>query len=442
MRLVEVRDWLAGQAWFDLHQYRLDPPDGVQMHWTRVLDAAAGAADPAFLALSARRKRGAADAHRLSPGAAWRAFRRRRWPRAKAGGSRRDAARGHHRRPDRRRARAIPAGTHPSPFRADPARRPDPVGDASARSRRDRFWPAAFAAALAALSLSINIENLTYILVEIAAFAFVFIARGERFRSALLGFGLSLAASSLIVVCSPRSDRRAISSAPATRFRPRISMGFSSARRFSAALAAISQPPGRCAPSRGRLRCSAARWCWARMALAYPACLHDPQADVDPLLRRLWLEHVEEARPLLSIVAGHPGKFITLALAAALGLARRAPRRLARKRRGAPQLADRRRFCRHRPRHFDLAGARPVVGVGAGDIRRRLDRRALDRLGRKTRRACWRSSPRSRWACPSVRFSGRLSRRRKLNRTPLQAVRVCRDSSDDRRARGAADLRS
>jgi hypothetical protein len=57
------------------------------------------------------------------------------------------------------------------------------------------------------------------------------------------------------------------------------------------------------------------------MALAYPACLHDPQANVDPLLRKLWLEHVEEARPLLSIVAGHPGKFITLALAAVLGFA-------------------------------------------------------------------------------------------------------------------------
>src|SRR5271170_4207553 len=38
MRLVEVRDLLAGQAWFDLHQYRLDPPAGLDMHWTRVLD--------------------------------------------------------------------------------------------------------------------------------------------------------------------------------------------------------------------------------------------------------------------------------------------------------------------------------------------------------------------------------------------------------------------
>ena len=32
MRLVEVRDLIAGQGWFDLMQHRLDPP-GVSMHW-------------------------------------------------------------------------------------------------------------------------------------------------------------------------------------------------------------------------------------------------------------------------------------------------------------------------------------------------------------------------------------------------------------------------
>lgn len=38
MRLVEVRDFLAGQGWFDLHQYRLDPPAGLPMHWSRLVD--------------------------------------------------------------------------------------------------------------------------------------------------------------------------------------------------------------------------------------------------------------------------------------------------------------------------------------------------------------------------------------------------------------------
>ncbi len=37
-RLVEVRDFLAGQSWFDMTQYRLDPPAGVVMHWSRLLD--------------------------------------------------------------------------------------------------------------------------------------------------------------------------------------------------------------------------------------------------------------------------------------------------------------------------------------------------------------------------------------------------------------------
>src|SRR5262245_2193987 len=38
MRLVQIRDFLAGQGWFDLTQYRLDPPDGVAMHWSRLVD--------------------------------------------------------------------------------------------------------------------------------------------------------------------------------------------------------------------------------------------------------------------------------------------------------------------------------------------------------------------------------------------------------------------
>jgi hypothetical protein len=38
LRLQQVRDLLAGQGWFDLHQYRIAPPEGVAMHWTRMVD--------------------------------------------------------------------------------------------------------------------------------------------------------------------------------------------------------------------------------------------------------------------------------------------------------------------------------------------------------------------------------------------------------------------
>lgn len=38
MRLMQVRDWLAGQSWFDVTQYRLNPPAGGPMHWSRLVD--------------------------------------------------------------------------------------------------------------------------------------------------------------------------------------------------------------------------------------------------------------------------------------------------------------------------------------------------------------------------------------------------------------------
>lgn len=38
-RLVQVRDLLSGQDWFDLMQYRLGVAPGVEMHWSRLVDA-------------------------------------------------------------------------------------------------------------------------------------------------------------------------------------------------------------------------------------------------------------------------------------------------------------------------------------------------------------------------------------------------------------------
>lgn len=38
LRLQEVRDLLGGQSWFDVTQYRLNPPAGGGMHWSRLVD--------------------------------------------------------------------------------------------------------------------------------------------------------------------------------------------------------------------------------------------------------------------------------------------------------------------------------------------------------------------------------------------------------------------
>ena len=38
LRMMQVRGLLAGQDWFDLRQYRLDPPAGADIHWSRLVD--------------------------------------------------------------------------------------------------------------------------------------------------------------------------------------------------------------------------------------------------------------------------------------------------------------------------------------------------------------------------------------------------------------------
>lgn len=38
LRLVQLRDFLNGQGWFDVRQYRLNPPEGAPMHWSRLIE--------------------------------------------------------------------------------------------------------------------------------------------------------------------------------------------------------------------------------------------------------------------------------------------------------------------------------------------------------------------------------------------------------------------
>ena len=38
MRLAEVKAWLDGQPWFDLRQHKLAPPEGLDIHWSRIVD--------------------------------------------------------------------------------------------------------------------------------------------------------------------------------------------------------------------------------------------------------------------------------------------------------------------------------------------------------------------------------------------------------------------
>jgi hypothetical protein len=61
LRMSQVRALLAGQDWFDLRQYRLNPPTGANIHWSRLVDLPIAA-----LILLLRPLVGGADAERAA----------------------------------------------------------------------------------------------------------------------------------------------------------------------------------------------------------------------------------------------------------------------------------------------------------------------------------------------------------------------------------------
>lgn len=38
LRMAQVHAWLSGQGWYDLRQYKLNPPTGFNIHWSRLVD--------------------------------------------------------------------------------------------------------------------------------------------------------------------------------------------------------------------------------------------------------------------------------------------------------------------------------------------------------------------------------------------------------------------
>jgi len=39
MRPSQMRVWLVGHGWYDLHEPRLQPPQGYDSHWSRLIGA-------------------------------------------------------------------------------------------------------------------------------------------------------------------------------------------------------------------------------------------------------------------------------------------------------------------------------------------------------------------------------------------------------------------
>ena len=302
MRMVAVRDLLAGQSWWDVTQYRLGTAEGVWMHWSRLVDAPIAA-----LVLLGQALLGSREAGEAFAGHAWPfltlfgALVAIGWGALRLGGAAAlkpamivggvalftvgvfaPGSFDHH-NVQIALALTLFAAILPAPVRGQ-----TPLG----REPRVRFGIApGIAAVTAVLMLAIGMETLPYVAVAGVVVSMLW-AGGAIDKNDAQQFGLVLAAScSILFVALVPAACWFEASCDAFRvfhpvMAPACGLGLAFARRLPLATAA------------GRL---SALTCLGVLALAlvasvFPHCLADPLAGLDPRLKTFWLDGVVEAR--------------------------------------------------------------------------------------------------------------------------------------------------
>jgi hypothetical protein len=300
MRLVEVRAFLAGRGWFDLHEPRLQPPIGYDSHWSRLIDAGLAGLFLIFRlvadsALAERLMRVVWPLLWLVPAMvgtlalAWRL----------AG------------RPAALVALllllfGLPAFQQFKPGRIDhhDVQITLALLTLAAAAWADRVrWAAWVAGALSGLALAIGVESLPFIALAGGAFA-VRYAFNCDFAPVLAAYGWSVAASAalaFLISVHPdhywthtACDAIAINSA-APAILGGLTLGI--AGRWGANESLLA-------------RCAAVAIALSLAAVVFvlidPRCLAGPLALVDPAVRPIWFNHVTEIEPLIALARRIP----------------------------------------------------------------------------------------------------------------------------------------
>ena len=318
MRMVQVRNLLGGQDWFDMNVGRMDPPAGVFMHWSRTVDVPLALLMKFFGLFT-----DAATAEALT---------RIVFPLALAVALYVAVA----------RLAALFGGVAVQVAAVGLAFATGEVFTQFVPGRIDHHAPqivllvlmsaatlSAFepsrakladtSALLAALSLSISIENLPFILVLAAAQPLAWIIRGQEQVAALRYYALGLASGLLIV--------GATTIAPARWFVPAcdaLSLAhIAPAIAGAAGLLVLCLVSARLAslPARLGAACVLGLAPLVALKLVAPECLGDPFVGLDPLVRAIWLDHVGEVQKLIDLAQTQPTSAITIGVPVALALA-------------------------------------------------------------------------------------------------------------------------
>lgn len=316
MRLQQVRDFLGGQGWYDLTQYRLGVPQGVAMHWSRVVDLPL-----AGLILLASPFTDAAHAE-LFAVVAWPALLSLGFVAAVTLAALRLGGRG----------AVWPAALmalcaihlrytlSPGNIHHHNIQLVFTLAAFAAVIRLDRgALPGAITGLIGALMMAVGMETLPEVATIGSAVALAVTVAPQRFRRGAAAFGLAYAMAAglgdLVFVAKP---------GPGTLVCDAFSRTYALLAVIAgggvAALALL--PHWARAPLWLRLLTMAGVGlaAVASVWMTGPACLAGPQSELDPRLVREWLDNIDEAQSYAGLVEDHPSFAIAIIGAPLVGL--------------------------------------------------------------------------------------------------------------------------
>jgi hypothetical protein len=294
VRLAQVRDWLAGQATNDWTQYRVAPPAGAPMHWSRVNDVGIAAIILAMTPLVGRHY-AELTAVLLYPGLLFACalflsarIGRRLW--GAEGGPVAAVL----------TALAYPGTTVFVPGRIDHHALQVVLVQLTVvmLMRAPGRVSGGIAGFAAALSLIVGLETAPQIAALLAVIFILWMMRGARERERILGFGAALGGTTLTFLAFLRPTYW--NTALCDAFTPASSTGMLAVSGVFVGLAVLTpRLPNR----RVRAGVGGVLGGGALVATlsAFPSCMTGPYGAVDPFLRAAFLPYIEEAQGIAAL---------------------------------------------------------------------------------------------------------------------------------------------
>ena len=302
LRLVEVRDMLAGQGWFDLHQYRMGPEGGFVMHWSRLVDAPLAVIILAASALTGSMAMAEAIAQVLWPALLFclAVFFLARAARSFAGAG-----------------AVLPAivigaaALHfigiflPGALDHHNVQLTLTLASLSLLLEAPTRRGAALISGLcAALTLAVGMETAPYVATIGACIALLFVIDPGGEQRIARDFGLGFAGVSALVF---------VTTIPPSAWGQAQCDAFSAVQFVVAAIAGLglavvtSLKVSNGTASRRLISLGLLALVLGAVVVAlFPQCLAAPYANLDPRLKELWLDHIDEAQSLFHIAVNEP----------------------------------------------------------------------------------------------------------------------------------------